>query len=68
MRRLRRHDEKRAHTLEMRLADEAKRLREQARQLPPGIERDALLRKARHDEAAAHMTEWLTSPGLRAPI
>ena len=35
--------------------------------LPPGPEREALLRKARQDEIGAHMTEWLTSPGLRPP-
>jgi hypothetical protein len=27
----------------------------------------ALLRKARQAEIGAHMTEWLTSPGLRSP-
>ena len=54
-------------TLEKRLAEEAKRLREQAKKLPPGPEREALLRKARQDEIGAHMTEWLTSPGLRPP-
>jgi hypothetical protein len=53
--------------LEKRLADEAKQLREEAEQLPPGFEREALLRKARQDETAAHITEWLTSPGLRSP-
>ena len=31
------------------------------------IERDAVLHKARHNEAAAHLTEWLTSPGLKSP-
>ena len=36
-----------ASTLEQRLADEAKRLRKQAKQLPYGKAREELLRKAR---------------------
>jgi hypothetical protein len=50
-------------TLEERLADEARRLRDRARQMPPGPEREALLRKARHDEMTSQLSEWLTSPG-----
>ncbi|OKO79973.1 hypothetical protein [Bradyrhizobium sp. NAS96.2] len=48
--------------LEERLAQEANDLREAAKALPLGPRRDALLRKARQDETAAEMTEWLTSP------
>jgi hypothetical protein len=58
---------KQVHPLEERLAQEARSLREQAKRLPPGPEREALLRKARQDEIGAHMAEWLTSPGLRPP-
>ena len=58
---------KRTLTLEARLAAGAKRLREQAHVLPPGPERERLLRQARRDETASHLTEWLTSTGLRAP-
>jgi hypothetical protein len=58
---------KQVKTLVERLADEAKRLREEAKSLPPGIERDRLVRKARQDEVALHVTEWLKSPGLRPP-
>ena len=53
--------------LEARLAEEAKRLREEAKLLPPGAQRDELIRKAREAETGSHMTEWLTSPGLRPP-
>jgi hypothetical protein len=53
--------------LEVRLAEEAKSLREQAKKLPHGPQREALLRRARQDEVGAHMTEWLTSPGLQPP-
>jgi hypothetical protein len=58
---------KQALSLEERLAEEAKRLREDAKSLPPGAEREALLRKARQAETGSHMSEWLSSPGLRPP-
>jgi len=54
-------------TLEERLAEEAKRLREEAKKLPPGPSREDLLRKAREDETVARMAEWITSPGLKPP-
>jgi hypothetical protein len=53
--------------LEDRLAEEAKRLREEAKMLKPGAARDALLRRARQAETGAHMSKWLRSPGLRPP-
>jgi hypothetical protein len=58
---------KQALSLEERLVEEAKRLREEAKSLPPGAEREALLRKARQAETGSHMSEWLSSPGLRPP-
>ena len=58
---------KQTTSLEERLAEEAIRLRAKAKSLPPGPERDGLLRKARQDEAASHMSEWLSSPGLQSP-
>ena len=58
---------KQIHSLEARLAEEARRLREKARSLPPGAVREEILRKARQAETGSHMTEWLTSPGLRPP-
>ena len=54
-------------SLEQRLAHEAKRLKRQAKQPPYGKAREELLRKARQDELAAHISEWLTSPGLQPP-
>jgi hypothetical protein len=54
-------------SLEERLAEEAKRLREEAKLLKPGVARDVLVRRARQAETGAHMTEWLRSPGLRPP-
>ena len=54
-------------TLEVRLAEEAQRLRKEAQGTPPGIERERLIRKARQAETGAHISEWLRSPGLRPP-
>ena len=58
---------KQTSTLEVRLAEQAIRLREKAKLLPPGAAREELLRKARQAETGSHMTEWLRSPGLQAP-
>ena len=52
---------------EERLALEALRLKEQAKQLPPGKDRETLRRKARRAYVAAHINEWLTSPELQPP-
>jgi len=54
-------------SLEQRLAKEAERLKEEAKKLPPGADREILLRKARQADMGAHLSEWLTSPGLRPP-
>ncbi|MEH2537109.1 MULTISPECIES: hypothetical protein [unclassified Bradyrhizobium] len=58
---------KQVQSLEERLADEAKRLREQAKLLPSGTLREQVLRKARQAETGSHMSDWLRSPGLRPP-
>jgi len=50
-----------------RLLEAAAEARRQASLLPPGFEQRELLRKAREAETAAHMNNWLTSPGLRPP-
>ncbi|MFK4507143.1 hypothetical protein LPJ38_26510 [Bradyrhizobium daqingense] len=54
-------------SLEERLAAEALRLRQEARSLPPGIERERAIRKARQAETGSHISEWLNSPGLQPP-
>jgi hypothetical protein len=61
-----RHSE-RTRSLEDHLADEASRLHEQAKILPPGAIRQDALRKARHAEIAMHINAWLTSPAVRPP-
>jgi hypothetical protein len=56
------------HTpLKDRLAQRAKDAREQAKTLPPGKQRETLLRLARQSETASRIDEWLSSPGLRPP-
>jgi hypothetical protein len=54
-------------TFDERMASEAQRLEEQARTMAPGRDRDILLRKARQTKTAAHINEWLSSPGLMPP-
>jgi hypothetical protein len=54
-------------SLEARLSEEGKRLRAEAKLLPPGAVRDEMIRRARRAEIAAHINEWITSPGLRPP-
>ena len=58
---------KQTQSLEERLAGEATRLRQQAKLLPPGADRETLIRKARQAETGSNMSAWLSSPGLHAP-
>lgn len=53
--------------LEDEFIHEAQRCRAEASKLPPGSERDALLKKARQADTAAHIGEWADSPGLKPP-
>src|ERR1700758_4289095 len=45
----------------------AKRLRQEARGIPPTIEREELLRRARPADTAARIDRWLSSRELRPP-
>lgn len=54
-------------SLAKRLTDEARVLREEAELLPPGVLRDAVIRKAVLANTAAHLSEWANSPGLQPP-
>lgn len=58
---------KQTTTLAHRLTEEAGRLRERARQLPPGTEQTALSRKLRQTETALRIDKWLSSPQSAAP-
>ena len=55
------------HTFEENIAAEKAKLEAQVAQLKPGPQKDALLRKIRQLDTAAHMSEWLSSPGLQPP-
>jgi hypothetical protein len=53
--------------LQERLRRIAIRAREKAETLPPGNERDRLMRAAASTESAAAIERWLSSPGLQSP-
>jgi hypothetical protein len=55
------------HTFEQNIAAERARLEAQFTQLRPGPQMDAVRKKIRQLNTAAHMSEWLSSPGLRPP-
>jgi hypothetical protein len=48
---------KQTQSLEQRLIEEAAKLRNEAREIAPGAERESLMRRARQAETASHMTE-----------
>lgn len=55
-------------TFEERLAEEAAHFRQAAEEQPIGsMARELLMRRARQAETAAHMSDWLKSPGLQSP-
>jgi hypothetical protein len=56
-----------SHTFEENIAAEKAKLEAQVAQLKPGPQKDALLRKIRQCDTAAHISEWLSSPGLQPP-
>lgn len=53
--------------LDKRILQQVERLHEEARNAPPGPEREKLERRVKLSETASHMSEWLNSPGLRPP-
>jgi hypothetical protein len=55
-------------SFEQRLAAEAQKCTEAAEKQPAGSHaRELLLRRARQARSAAHINDWLTSPGLQPP-
>jgi hypothetical protein len=54
-------------SLEERLANRAHHLSDEANKLPPGDERDNLIRRVQQAEVACRINEWLNSPGLASP-
>jgi hypothetical protein len=57
------------HTLSLKdwLSVFAMEVRQKAAELPPGIERDVLLRRARQADTATHLDAWVNSSGLQPP-
>ena len=53
--------------LELRLEEQAKRLRQEAKGIPPGVEHETLIRRARQAETASHISQWISSKGLQPP-
>ncbi len=58
---------KQQFTLQDRLASWAKQVMATAHTLPPGPQRDAMLKKARQADVAVHLDDWAKSPGLQPP-
>ena len=56
---------KQTTSLQDRLEVWSKELRERAEKLPPGAERDELLRKLNQAHTAAHIDDWATPSGLQ---
>jgi len=54
-------------SLQDRIAEWAAGVREQAKEMQPGHERDELLKKLRQAETAMHLDEWASSSGLHPP-
>jgi hypothetical protein len=58
---------KQTRSLKDRLTSFADEVRAKAFALPPGDERNDLLRRARQAETASHLEDWANSPGLQPP-
>jgi len=54
-------------SLQERLALYAEAARQKASLLRPGAEKEELLRKARQADTAAHLSGWVSSPGIQPP-
>jgi hypothetical protein len=55
------------HSFADRIAEEKQRLEGELATAEQGPARDALVKKLRQLDVAAHADEWLSSPGLRSP-
>jgi hypothetical protein len=55
------------HTFEGNIAAEKAKLEAELAKQTPGPEMDLLRKKIRQLDTAAHVSEWLSSPGLRPP-
>jgi hypothetical protein len=58
---------KQTKSIQERLRTFAEDVRAKADRLPPGLEKDDLLRRARQADTTSHLAEWANSPGLQSP-
>ncbi len=63
---VKRNRKKQTVSFDERLRRVANEARDAAHQLPPGPERDALLKRAKQAETAAHINIWLSQPAVQA--
>jgi hypothetical protein len=54
-------------TIEQEWHQQSEAAKAEARKLPHGKERDALLRKAQQLQTASQINQWLSSPKLKPP-
>lgn len=64
---LKRRRFKQTSSLLERLVQNVEHSKTQLATLPPGPERDHVVRRIRQNETAANIDQWLKSPGLRPP-
>jgi hypothetical protein len=62
----RRRRTKHTKTFRERLMDEAAKFQEAAERLPPGTERELLMKRAQQAEKAMQISDWLTKPNPRS--
>jgi hypothetical protein len=65
---IKRNRTKHEKSFKERLAEESAHYSDLANKTPHGPQRDLYLRRAQQAETAAHVDEWLRSPGLGLPI
>ncbi len=66
---MKRQRSKHVASFEERLAEEARKFKEAAQREPEGsTARELLMRRSRQAETAAHISGWLSSPGLQPPV
>ena len=54
-------------TFQDQVAADKARLEAQVAKLPAGRQKDELLKNIRQLETASHISDWLSSPGLKPP-
>jgi hypothetical protein len=54
-------------TIEEKWRQQSEAAKNEAKNLPHGKERDALIKRARQLETASQINQWLSSPELKAP-